>query len=180
MDSVCSWSHTSGLGASTFGLSDGGGESDDGKEEGEEVVDLSALLAGVERVLDSDEEIDGVAQMETDGEQFQQHVDVVVVHAEVLLVHHHLHAQRQPLEHLSDVYQLLEPVKVIPHQNNVEVRHCLEQRYVGNQHRRVLAAFFPEVVQPRDAQRNCIVSGLPREEIIAVMMRAESSPGPKN
>lgn len=129
MDSVYSSVQTSELGRSTFGLADGGGQGDDGEQERKQVVDLSALLARVERVLDGDEEVHRVAQVEADRHQLKQHVDVVVGDAEVLLVQVRQdgHVERQPVEHVLDVYHLLESVEVVAHQDDVEVGHSLQQ-----------------------------------------------------
>ena len=78
---------TSKLGRSTFCLADRGSECDYRKKEGEKIVDFSSFFARVERVLDCDEEIYGVAKMKADRYQFKKHVDVVVGDTEIFLVY---------------------------------------------------------------------------------------------
>lgn len=108
-------------------MADRGSERDYRKKEGEKVVDFSSFFARVERVLDCDEEIYRVAKMEADRYQFKKHVDVVVGDTEVFLVYigQNAEVECQCVEHTSDVDEVLEPVDIVAHQNDVEVSHRL-------------------------------------------------------
>lgn len=68
----------------TLGVLEGEKNDDDGVEQGEQVVNFPSFLAGKERVFQSEEQIDGVADVEADREQFEVHVDEVVGFAELL------------------------------------------------------------------------------------------------
>jgi len=98
------------LGRSTLCLSYRSGECDDGKKEGEQVVDFSSFFARVEWVLDGDEEIDRVAEMKADRNQFKKHVDTVVGDTEILLIKigQNADVECQSVKNTLDVDEVLE------------------------------------------------------------------------
>ena len=61
------------------------GDGDDRKQHWKYIVYFSSLLATEKGVFQCDKEVDGVANVETDGEQFKEHVYVVVGLTEILV-----------------------------------------------------------------------------------------------
>ena len=69
----------------TVGLLKRIGNGDDGKQYWKDVVYFSSLLATEKGIFQCYEQVNGVADVETDGEKFKEHVDVVIWLAEILV-----------------------------------------------------------------------------------------------
>lgn len=109
--------HTPKLESSTFCLADRSSECDDRKEERKEIIDFSSFFTRVKGILECNEEINRIAKMEANRNEFEKHVNVVVRDAKILLVDIRQNAEikSQRMKHTPYVDEILKTVKVIAH-----------------------------------------------------------------